>query len=96
MAYEVELQRDAARYSDMCQAASRLAAVLDDSQERCAKAVAAIKAIRGMTARDVCNVIEALHSAMTNALHGDEADTAIEFLMDAHSVAERIAESEEA
>lgn len=70
---------------------------LDESHQRTRAAVSAIKSIRGMTARDLCNLIEALHVEMERGvLTGDEANAAIEYLMDAHSIAERCAERQEA
>lgn len=98
MAFEIELARDADRHSDMLVAAEHRDLLLGESLARTALAVSAIKAIRGMTPRDVCNLIEALHCAIeaSGGLGGDEADAAIEYLMDAHSIAERCAERQEA
>jgi hypothetical protein len=97
--YETELRLDAQRLSDMLDAAAHSAEQRADSEIRTAAASAAIKAIVNLSARDVCNVIEALHCAANRASLGglsDEADTGIEFLMDAHNVFERIAERQEA
>ncbi|MFD0669691.1 hypothetical protein ACT80S_18380 [Ramlibacter sp. MAHUQ-53] len=94
--FEVELQRDADRVSDLCAAASRAHNALAESKARTSVAVAAIKAIRYIAPRDVCHLIEALRSQVAAALHGSEADAAIECLMDAHCIAERQAEAEAA
>jgi hypothetical protein len=46
----------------------------------------------------VCNVVEALHHTMQSQRWStlDEAEMAVEHLMDCHHIAERIAERQEA